>query len=247
LGPKVIDFLIHKLHSQEFAHFNPAGFFPLAGVPVEENVIQFPQSKFYACEEKDLLLFQSDGPSQAHYEFLMLILDVAEQICRVKDFCTVGGIASFIAHSSPRRVSAVVNQSQLKKPLSECGVSTSLDYQTPLGARPTLSSFLLWVAQKRNIAGANLWTEVPFYLAALEDPRAYKQVLSVLDWRLNLGIDFAELEQEIERQNRQIVELKEQEGDVHRYITMLERGIMLSEKESEILASKVAQFLQKRE
>ena len=247
LGPKVLDFLIRKLHPQEFAQFNPAGFFSLAGVPVEDNVIQFPQSKFYASEEKDLLLFQSDGPSQAHYEFLMLILDVAEQICKVKEFYTVGGIISLMAHTSPRRVSAVVNQPLLKKPLSEYSVSTNLEYQSPLGVRPTLSSFLLWVAQRRNIAGANLWIEVPFYLAALEDPRAYKQVLSVLDQRLNLGLDFAELEQEIEQQNRQIAELKEQEGDVHRYITMLERGIMLSEKESETLASKVAEFLQKKD
>jgi len=247
LGPKAIDFLIRKLHPQEFAQLNPAGFFSLAGVPVEENVIQFPQSKFYSCEEKDLLLFQSDGPSQAHYEFLMLLLDVAEQICKLKEFYTIGGIISLMAHTSPRRVSSVVSQPQLKKPLAEYGVNTNLEYETPIGARPTLSSFLLWVAQKRNIAGANLWVEVPFYLASLEDPRACKQVLSVLDQRLNLGIDFAELDQEIEQQNRLIAELKEWEGNIHKYITMLEKGIMLSEKESETLASKVAEFLQKRE
>ena len=44
-----------------------------------------------------------------------------------------------------------------------------------------------------------------------------------------------------------IAQLKEQEGDVHKYITMLERGIMLSEKESEALATKVAEILQKRD
>ena len=152
-----------------------------------------------------------------------------------------------MSHTSPRRVSSVINEHQLKQPMTEYGVNTNLEYETPIGARPTLSSFLLWLAQKRNITGANLWVDVPFYLAALEDPRACKQVLSVLDRRFNLGLDFTELDLETERQNRLIIELKEQETDVHRYLSMLERGIMLSEKESEALANKVAEFLQKKE
>ena len=246
LGSKTLEFLIKKLNMRDFARINPAGFFSLSGVPVEENVIQFPQSKFYFCEEKDLLIFHSDGPSQSHYEFLTMLLDVAGQTCTVNEIYTLGGIISLMAHNSPRRVSSVVNQRQLKQPMAEYGVNTNLEYETPVGARPTMSSLLLWVAQKNNITGANLWVDVPFYLAALEDPRACKQVLSVLDRRFNLGLDFAELEQQTEQQNRLIAELKEQESDVHRYITMLERGIMLSEKESEALANKVAEFLQKR-
>jgi len=246
LGSKTLEFLIKKLNATEFARINPAGFFSLSGVPVEENVIQFPQSRFYFSEEKDLLIFQSDGPSQSHYEFLSLLLDVAGQTCPVKEMYTLGGIISLISHISPRRVSSVVNQHQLKQPMAEYGINTNLEYDTPVGARPTFSSLLLWVAQKRNVTGANLWVEVPFYLAALEDPRACKQVLYVLDRRFSLDLDFAELDQETEKQNRLIVELMEKESDVHRYLTMMEKGIMLSEKESEALANKVAEFLQKR-
>jgi len=246
LGSKSLEFLIKKLNAREFAKINPAGFFSLSGVPVEENVIQFPQSKFYFCAENDLLIFHSNGPGQSHYEFLTMLLDVAGQTCTVKEIYTIGGIISLMAHTSPRRVSSVVNNRQLKQPMAEYGVNTNLEYETPIGARPTLSSLLLWLAQKRNIIGANLWVDVPFYLAALEDPRACKQVLSILDRRFNLGLNFAELEQQTEQQNRLIAVLKEQESDVHRYITMLERGIMISEKESEALANKVAEFLQKR-
>jgi len=247
LGSKTLEFLIKKLNAREFARINPAGFFSLSGVPVEDNVIQFPQSKFYCCEEKDLLIFHSDGPSQSHYEFLTMLLDIARQICTVKEIYTLGGIISLLSHTSPRRVSSVVNQHQLKQPMAEYGINTNLEYETPVGARPTLSSLFLWLAQKNNITGANLWVDVPFYLAALEDPRACKQVLSILDRRFNLGLDFAELDQETEKQDRLIVELMEQESDVHKYLTMLERGIMLSEKESEALANKVAEFLQKKE
>jgi proteasome assembly chaperone (PAC2) family protein len=246
LGSKTLEFLIKKLNAREFARINPAGFFSLSGVPVEENVIQFPNSKFYFCEEKDLLIFHSDGPSQSHYEFLTMLLDIAGQTRPVKEMYTLGGIISLMAHNSPRRVSSVVNQHELKQSMAELGTNTNLEYDTPVGARPTFSSLLLWVAQKKNVTGANLWVEVPFYLAALEDPRACKQVLSVLDRRFGLGLDFAELDQDIARQDHLIADLKEKESDVHRYLTMLEKGIMLSEKESEALANKVAEFLQKR-
>jgi proteasome assembly chaperone (PAC2) family protein len=245
LGSMTLEFLIKKLNAREFAQIKPAGFFPLTGVPVEQNIIQFPQSKFYFCEEHDLLIFHSDGPGQSHYEFLTTLLDIAGQTSAVKEMYTVGGIVSLMAHNSPRRVSSVVNQHELKQSLTKYDVNTNLEYETPVGARPTLSSLFLWVAQKRNIAGANLWVDVPFYLAALEDPRACKQVLSVLDLRFNLGLDFTDLDRDIEQQNRLITQLMEKESDVHKYISMLERGIMLSEKESEALATKVAEILQK--
>ena len=245
LGSKILEFLIKKLHAREFARINPAGFFSLAGVPVEENVIQFPQSKFYFCEENDLLIFHSDGPSQSHYEFLTMLLDVAGQSRAVQEMYTIGGIISLMPHTSPRTLSSVVNKQQLKQSLAEYGVHTNLEYETPVGARPTLSSFLLWMAQKRSIIGANLWVNIPFYLAALEDALACKQVLLFFNRRFNLGIDFADLDRETEQQNSLIAQLKEKDSEVHKNITMLERGIMLSEKESEALATKVAEFLQK--
>lgn len=246
LGPNVIDFLKRKLDAQDFAEIEPSEFFPATGVLIEDDIVQLPEAKLYSCEEKGILLFKSDGPSRAHYEFLTALLDIVQHHCQAAELYAIGGIISVMAHSGPRRVSAVANQPQLKRTLAAYDIGTDLNYETPPGGRPTLSSFLLWAAKRRNIAGAALWAEVPFYLAAIEDPRACKQVLTIFDKKLNLGTDLAELDWEIEKQDEKIEELKGQDSDIHKYIEMLQRGMMLSETESEKLAERVTEFLGKR-
>ena len=139
----------------------------------------------------------------------------------------------------------MVNQPELKKTLLQYAVDTGLDYNTPLGGRPTISSFLLWGAKRRELAGVSLWAEVPFYLAATEDPRAGKRMLAVLDKRFELGMDLAEFDLVIEKQNEKIEELKQQNAAISKWVEMLERGIMLSPDESEQLAKEMTEFLEK--
>jgi proteasome assembly chaperone (PAC2) family protein len=246
MAPRVIDFLDKKLGLEGFGEIKPEGFFSLDGVRVEEDVIQFPESEFYSCQKRNILIFESDIPNREHYKFLNTVLDFAVDRCKVKEIYTIGGIVSSIPHLSPRRVSGVVNRPELKRKLARYGVSTNVDYQTPPGGRPTLNSFLLWVAKRRDIAGCGLWVEVPFYLAATEDPLAAKHVLTFLDRRFNLSLDLGELDLEIEKLNKDIEELKRQNPDITRYIERLERGITLSESEGETLAREVVEFLQKR-
>ena len=243
LGLKVVNFLNRKLGSQEFGAIEPADFFPLGGVAIEDDMIQFPESKFYSCRENDLIIFSSDPPSYEYYEFLNSVLDLAQHHCKVRELYTIGGVISLTAHTSPRRILPVVNQPELKDELSGYGLQIDMDYQTPSGQRPTLSSFLLWLAKKRNIAGANLWVEVPFYLAA-EDPMAGRSVLQFLDKRLNLNIDLGELDLEVKKQSEKIDLLREQNQEISKYMEMLERGIMLSHDESEKLAEGVMEFLE---
>lgn len=245
LGAKVIDFLNKKLGSQEFGEIEPLDFFSLGGVLIEDDLVQFPASKFYSCEKRDLLLFKSDAPSHEHYDFLNLILDVAEHHCRVKEFYTIGGMVSLMAHTTPRRITAVANQPEFRKTLTQYDLELNIDYHTPPGGRPTLSTFLSWVAKRRNITGATLWVAVPFYLTPVEDPVACKYMLSFLDKRLSLGLDLGELDLEIERQNDKIRRLEEQNSEIAKYIELLERGIGLREEENEKLTIEVTKFLKK--
>ncbi len=150
-----------------------------------------------------------------------------------------------MTHTKPGRIFAVVNQPELKKPLIQYGVETELGYHTPSAGRPTLNSFLLWVAKRREVAGVSLWAEVPFYLAATEEPRACRQMLTVLNRRFDLGMDLGELDLVVREQNERIEQLKCQNAAVSRCVEMLERGIMLSENESEQLAREVTEFLGK--
>jgi len=246
LGPKVIDFLNEKLGAEKFCEIEPLDFFPLGGVAIKHDLIQFPVSEFYSCENNNLVLLKSNPPSYEWHKFLNLVLDIADNYCGVKELYTIGGIISFTAHTKPRRISTVVNRPELKGMLAEYGYQTNMDYRTPPGGRPTLSSFLLWVAKRRNIAGVSLWGEVPFYLAVQEDPKAWETMIEFFDKRFNLGIDFNEIEQEVEKQEDLINQMRMENPEVDEYIRKLETYRQLAHDESEKVVKEIENLLQKR-
>jgi predicted ATP-grasp superfamily ATP-dependent carboligase len=243
VGRKATGYLNRKLKGQEFAEIEPEDFFPLGGVAIENNLAQFPESKFYACQKQKLVVFQSGSPGAEWYKFLNSVLDVAEHHCRVKELYTIGAMVSFSAHTSPRELIAVVNSAEMKEVLSQYELARDLDYQTPPGERPTLNSFLLWIAKGRNIPGVSLWVPIPFYLAMMEDAQAQKKVLNFFNERFNLKIDFSDLNQEIREQNEQLARARSRFPQIDDYINRLENNLMLSEEENGELIKKVEDFL----
>jgi len=243
LGRKATDYLNWKLKGQEFAEIEPQDFFPLGGVTIKGNLAQFPESKFYACREHELVVLQSGSPGTEWYKFLNTVLDVVEHHCRAKELYTIGAMVSFSAHTTPRELLAVVNSAEIKEVLSQYELARDLDYQTPPGERPTLNSFLLWIAKGRNIPGVSLWVPIPFYLTAVEDAQAQKKVLSFLNERLDLKIDFSDLDQEIREQNEQLAQVRSLFPQIDDYINRLESNLMLSEEENGELIKKIEDFL----
>lgn len=245
VGPKVTDYLNRKLKCQEFAEIEPLGFFPLGGVSVEDDIAQFPQSKFYYSQEKSLVVFKSDIPSSEWYCFLRSILDIAEDYCAVEELYIIGGMVSPGAHTTPRMLLSATNSPQIKEMLGQYGLITNMHYETPDGQRPTLSSFLLWVAKKRGISGASLWVPVPFYLSGVEDPRAWKKVVEFFDIRLGLELNLTDLDDEIVRQNAKIAQMRSQLPELDGYISRLESNLSLTVDESEKLVKEVEEFLKR--
>lgn len=243
LGGKVTDCLNRKLKGQEFAEIEPDDFFSLGGVTIEANLAQFPESKFYACQEHELVLFQSDSPRAEWYRFLNSFLDVVEQHCQVKEIYVLGALVSLSAHTTPRELFAIVNSPEMKEVLSQYDLAGDMDYQTPHGERPSLNSFLLWVAKVRNTPGISLWAPMPFYLAATEDPQAQKKVLSFLDERLDLKIDFSDLDQEIREQNEKLAQMRSRLPQIDDYIRRLESNLTLSEEENGELIKGIEDYL----
>lgn len=243
LGRKATGYLNRKLKGKEFAEIEPEDFFSLGGVAIEGNLAQFPESKFYACQEHELVIFQSGSPGAEWYKFLNSVLDVAEHHCRVKEIYTIGAMISFSAHTTPRELLAVVNSAETKEALSQYDLTRDLDYQTPPGERPTLNAFLLWIAKERNIPGVSLWVPIPFYLAAMEDAQAQKKVLSFLNERLDLKIDFSDLDREIREQNEQLARARSRFPQIDDSINRLESNLMLSEEENRELIKKIEDFL----
>lgn len=246
LGAKVTDYLNRKLGGQSFYEIEPVEFSPLSGVTIEDDLIQFPEAKFYSCPKNDLMIFRSDPPSYEWYKFLSLILDIAEHYCHVKELYTIGGMVSLGAHTAPRELLGTFNSLELKEALSDYNLTRGLDYETPPGQRPTLNSFLLWVTKRRNIPGVNLWVPIPFYLVAVDDPKAQKRVLEFFNQRFDLRIDFNDLDEEIARRNEKIAQMRTRFPEIDEYITRLESNLRLSEDENERLVKEIEKFLREK-
>ena len=243
LGAKVADYLNRKLGGQSFCEIEPVDFFPFGGVIIEDDLVQFPESEFYACPKKDLVIFKSTPPSYEWYRFLNLILNTAEYYCHVQEIHTIGGMVSLSAHTTPRQLLGTFNSPEIKESLSPYNLVGEWDYETPPGQRPTLNSFLLWAAKRRNIAGVSLWVSIPFYLASVDDPKAQRSVLEFFNQRFDLGLDFHDLDEEIKWQNQIIAEMRNNFPDIDESIKKLEGNIMLSEEENIKLVKQVEDSL----
>lgn len=242
LGPGVADYLISKLGGERFCSIEPLGFFSMGGVEIKHDLIQFPETDFYSCDSSNLIVFKSYAPRYEWYRLLNLIADIAESY-HVGDFYSLGGMVSLSAHTSPRRVMTVANNPALKEGLAAYGFYTGMDFRTPDGGRPTLSSFLLWIAKKRGIAAANLWVEIPFYLAAIDDAAARKLTAEFLNQRLKLGMDLSDINREKEEQESKINAMRAEKPEIDGYIVKLERGEPLAQEEGEKLVSEVNSLL----
>jgi proteasome assembly chaperone (PAC2) family protein len=247
LGAKSLDYMNEKLGGREFAEIEPADFFPLGGVSVEDDVARFPESKFYCCPENNLLIFKSNIPRSDWYRFLDLVLNIAENYCHVKELYTVGGMIYLGAHTIPREIMAIANSPDMKAVFGQYDLAADIDYESPPGQRPTLNSFLLWVARRRSIAGANFWVPIPFYLVSVGDPEAWRKPLEFLDIRFDLGLDFTDLDEHIVRHNNRIAQLRTSSPEIDGYISRLESNQTLTQEEYDILAKEVEEFLRERD
>lgn len=243
LGTRVTDYLIRKLGGQPFCEIESVEFSTLGGVVIENDLVQFPETRFYACPDSDLVVLKSAPPSYEWFGFLNLILDVAREHCHVKEIYTIGGMVALGAHTAPRRLTGTPNSLEFKSILSPYGITTELNYDSPSGQKPTLNSFLSWTAKIRNIPAANLWVPIPFYLLTVDDPRAQKKVLEFLADRLDLPIDLDDLDEDISKQNEKMDWLRASFPEIDDCISKLESNLRLSEGENEQLVNQVEEFL----
>jgi proteasome assembly chaperone (PAC2) family protein len=238
IGSKVIQFLNEKLGGKEIGEIKPSPFFEFKGAAFKDDLIETVESKFWACGENDLLLFRSNEPECEWYEFLNTVLDVAQYQGKIKDLYTISGTVSLISHTSPRRILGVFSEPEFREQLRGYELK-DMTWEGP----PAISSYLLWVAKRRNIPGVSLWPEVPFYLAAGEDAWAIKVALSFLDRRFELKLDLREVDEKITRQGEKIAKLRSESPETNKSIAMLESGLLISQEEQIKLAKEVYEAL----
>jgi proteasome assembly chaperone (PAC2) family protein len=167
-------------------------------------------------------------------------LDFAEHHCYAKELYTISGAVSYIAHTQPRRILTVFNQSEIKARLQGYGLE-DMTWEGP----PAISSYLLWVSRRRKISGVSLWPEIPYYLATREDPQAIKLTLSLLNKRFDLNLDLKGFDLEIRNQDEKIAQLRKENTEIDKYINMLENGLRLDEEDQLKLAREIYELLGK--
>ncbi|MGQ9569743.1 MAG: PAC2 family protein [Thermodesulfovibrionales bacterium] len=234
VAPSVTYFLNKKLGCEIYYEIEPDGFFSMDGVAIEDDCIQFPESRFYFDRTRNLMVFKSDQPSYYYYKFLNFLLDVPMRNGQIKELYTINGMAALTPHTGSRKIFAVFNELNFQDIIYSYNLE-ELTWEGP----PAMSSFLLWTAKRRKIPGLSLWIEVPFYLAPLEDFFAIKLALSFFDKRFGLNLDIMELETKIKEQNKKIEYLRIEDKEVNKYIGLLESGLELSESDQLKLARKV--------
>ncbi len=239
LSPRVIEYLNKKINGRSFCDIEPVDFFSLVGVAVEKDIAQFPEGKFYYCEKSDLVIFKGSEPEFERYRFLDAVSDLAQHHCRIKHLYTINSTISSIAHTNSRKIFAVFNKTEFQKELRGYDLE-DMNWQ----GTPAISSYLLWVAQRKDIPGVSLWTQIPFYLAAGEDFQAIKQTLSFLDNRFNLELDLKDMDEQTQSQNAKIDQLRQEDTEINRCIGALESGLSLSEEEQLGLIKAVSEFLE---
>jgi proteasome assembly chaperone (PAC2) family protein len=84
VGEGVTDYIIKKLNGHLIYEIDPEDYFQLGAVTIEDDLVQYPESKFYACPPHNLLIFKSTPPVFETYKFLEHILDFAEEQYKVK-------------------------------------------------------------------------------------------------------------------------------------------------------------------
>jgi len=240
VAPSVINFLNEKLGGQMFCEIEPEDFFSFGGVAVEDDIVQFPECKFFYNEKKNVVFLKSDQPNFQHYKFMNTVLDIADQFCNVKELYTISGFVASCVHNAPRRIFSVFNLPEFRQRLHGYGLE-DMTWEGP----PAISSYFLWIAGSRGLPGLSLWPEIPFYLGAHEDLQSIKCTLSFLDRRFHLNLDLSEIDRAIREQNEKITLLRQENAEIDQYLRLLESGLSLDEEEQLKLAREIYSLLKK--
>lgn len=241
LETSVTRHIIGGMGGREFCSIDPSIFFTLEGVQIQNDIATMPSSRFYRCSE-ELIVLESDSPQVEWYRFLSLLLDGACREFKVQEIYTVGTVLSAHSHTSPRELYSICNSTAMKDSLKSCRIKRELEYQSSPGTRPSLSSYLIWEAARRDLSGVNLWITVPFYLAGVGDPRALKAVLDFFNKRLDLGLSLEDIKKAINSQSVKLAALQAQSPQADDSIRKLETNMALNEEESMILLNEVDAF-----
>ncbi|HLC61623.1 MAG TPA: PAC2 family protein [Candidatus Nanoarchaeia archaeon] len=214
VGKIAVDFLIDELKAKKLFEITSYTF-PHSVFVNEDNLVELPVVEvFYRqlSNKRDVLLLGGDVQpidEVSSYEFSDKILDLAQKQ-NVREIVTLGGIGLSDIPKKPK-VYCTGNSKKIVDAYKSDLVSNNL--YGVVGPIVGVSGLLLGLASKRNIDAACLLAETyghPMYLGI----KGAKEILKVLNKKLELKIDVNKLDREIKDIENEIMKKSEQLNEV---------------------------------
>jgi proteasome assembly chaperone (PAC2) family protein len=161
--------------------------------------IDWPQNALYAATvpaaDRDLVLVSGIEPNLRWRGFAKALLDGAERM-NVEMVVTLGALLADVPHTRPVPITGLASDPELVERL---GLSRS-SYEGPTGIVGVIHD----ACRRRGLTSASLWAAVPHYVAAVPNPKAALALLRRLEGFTGIAVDASELEDAIERYERQV-------------------------------------------
>jgi proteasome assembly chaperone (PAC2) family protein len=161
--------------------------------------VDWPQNAIIAARapsaERDLVLVSGIEPNLRWRTFASAIIEVAERL-EVEMMVTLGALLADVAHTRPVPITGLASDPDLVEELS----LARSNYEGPTG----IVGILHDACRRRGLTSASLWAAVPHYVAAVPNPKAALALLRRLEAFTGIAIEASELEEAMERYERQV-------------------------------------------
>ena len=221
VGKVAVDFLIDEFKAKKLYEIYSYTF-PHSVFVNEDNLVELPIVeifyKQFSGNKPDLLLLGGDVQpidEISSYEFSERVLDIVEKF-NGKEVITLGGIGLAEIPKKPK-VYCTGNSKKIIDRYKSDLVSSKL--YGVVGPIIGVSGLLLGLASRRDIEAISFLAETyghPMYLGI----KGAKEILRVLDKKLNLKIDINKLDNEIKDIESQLMKKTEQLSEVTKQIAL---------------------------
>jgi uncharacterized protein (TIGR00162 family) len=205
VGKVAVDFIIEELNAKKVFEFSSYTF-PHSVFVNEKNLVELPTIALYYKKmggKNDLLLLAGDvqpNDEVSCYEFSDKLLDVAAEF-KTKQIITLGGIGLHAIPKKPKVYCTGNSKDFIQK--FKKGITINENLYGVVGPIVGVSGLLLGLGGKRDVAAISLLAETfghPMYLGV----KGAREILKVLNKKLNLNIDLNELDKEIKELEKEI-------------------------------------------
>ena len=220
VGKVAVDFLIDEIKAKKLYEITSYTF-PHSVFVNEDNLVELPVVEIFYKQhngKRDILLLSGDVQpidEISSYEFSEKVLDIVQKF-HGKEVITLGGIGLPDIPKKPK-VYCTANTRKIIDRYKSDLVSNKL--YGVVGPIVGVSGLLLGLASRRDIEAISFLAETyghPMYIGI----KGAKEILKVLDKKLNLNIDINKLDKEIKDIESEIMKKTEQLSEVTKQIAL---------------------------